>query len=65
MWRVQSHADSEAFAQIVHRWQGPIRNLCLRMTADLHRAKKSDAEDFAQGKLTAEQFSKKALVEVR
>lgn len=29
------------------------------------RAKKSDAEEFAQGKLTAEQFSKKALVEVR
>lgn len=29
------------------------------------RAKKSDAEDFAKGNLTAEQFSKKALVEVR
>ena len=29
------------------------------------RAKKSDAEDFAQGKLTAEQFSKQALVDVR
>lgn len=29
------------------------------------RAKKSDAEDFAKGKLTAEQFAKKALVTVR
>jgi len=43
MWRVQAHDDPEAFAAIVGRWQGPIRNLCLRMTGDLHRA-----EDLAQ-----------------
>lgn len=48
MWRVQSHDDSEAFAQIVHRWQGPIRNLCLRMTADLHRAEDLTQETFSR-----------------
>ncbi|MFM8471346.1 MAG: RNA polymerase sigma factor [Limisphaerales bacterium] len=48
MWRVQSHDDPEAFAEIVGRWQGPIRNLCLRMTADLHRAEDLAQETFAR-----------------
>jgi len=48
MWRVQAHDDPEAFAQIVHRWEGPIRNLCLRMTADLHRAEDLAQETFSR-----------------
>jgi RNA polymerase sigma-70 factor, ECF subfamily len=48
MWRVQAHDDPEAFAAIVHRWQGPIRNLCLRMTTDLHRAEDLAQETFSR-----------------
>jgi len=48
MWRVQTHDDPEAFAEIVGRWQGPIRNLCLRMTGDLHRAEDLAQETFAR-----------------
>ncbi len=48
MWRVQSHDDPEAFAEIVRRWEGPIRNLCQRMTADLHRAEDLAQETFAR-----------------
>ena len=35
MRRVQADGDPEAFAQLVRRWERPIRNLCLRMTSDL------------------------------
>lgn len=48
MWAVQATADPEAFAAIVHRWQGPIRNLCLRMTADMHRAEDLTQETFSR-----------------
>ena len=48
MWRVQAHDDPQAFADIVHRWQGPIRSLCLRMTADLHRAEDLTQEAFSR-----------------
>ncbi len=44
----QTTADPEAFALIVHRWQGPIRNLCMRMTADLHRAEDLTQETFSR-----------------
>lgn len=43
MWRVQQHADEDAFAQLMQRWEQPIRNLCIRMTGDAHRG-----EDLAQ-----------------
>ena len=43
MWRVKMEDDAEAFGQIVSRWQAPVRNLCTRMTGDLHKA-----EDLAQ-----------------
>jgi RNA polymerase sigma-70 factor (ECF subfamily) len=43
MRRVQRWADPAAFAQLVHRWEGPIRRLCVRMTGDEHRG-----EDLAQ-----------------
>lgn len=48
MARVQSHDDPEAFAEIVHRWEGPIRNLCLRLTGDLHRAEDLTQETFSR-----------------
>ncbi len=37
MWRVQTQDDHRAFARLVERWETPIRNLCARMTGDVHR----------------------------
>jgi RNA polymerase sigma-70 factor (ECF subfamily) len=48
MRRVQADGDPDAFSQIVRRWEGPIRNLCLRMTADQHRAEDLTQETFAR-----------------
>lgn len=47
MWRVQMQDDAEAFALLVERWEGPIQNLCTRMTGDVHRG-----EDLAQEAFT-------------
>lgn len=47
MWRVQSQDDERAFAQLLRRWEGPIRRLCVRMTGDAHRG-----EDLAQEAFT-------------
>jgi RNA polymerase sigma-70 factor (ECF subfamily) len=38
MWRVKLHDDSQAFAELMTRWQKPIQDLCARMTGDVHRA---------------------------
>ena len=43
MWRVRMQDDPDAFAQLVERWQRKIRDLCARMTGDVHRG-----EDLAQ-----------------
>ncbi|MEY2408801.1 MAG: polymerase sigma-70 factor, subfamily [Verrucomicrobiota bacterium] len=43
MCQVRTDDDAEAFSGLVARWQGPIRNLCTRMTGDIHRG-----EDLAQ-----------------
>jgi RNA polymerase sigma-70 factor, ECF subfamily len=43
MWRVQMQDDHGAFAELVRRWEEPIRHLCARMTGDEHRG-----EDLAQ-----------------
>jgi RNA polymerase sigma-70 factor, ECF subfamily len=43
MWRVQTADDPGAFAQLVERWEEPIRQLCARMLGDAHRG-----EDLAQ-----------------
>jgi RNA polymerase sigma-70 factor, ECF subfamily len=43
MWRVQTGDDERAFAQLVRRWEAPIRRLCARMLGDPHRG-----EDLAQ-----------------
>lgn len=48
MWRVQTQDDPAAFAQLVQRWQEPIRRLCARLTADAHRAEDLAQEIFAK-----------------
>lgn len=48
MWRVKMENDPQAFAQLVERWQEPIRNLCGRMTGDSHRAEDLTQEVFAR-----------------
>jgi RNA polymerase sigma-70 factor (ECF subfamily) len=48
MWRVQTQDDAEAFAQLVERWEGPIRDLCIRMLGDLHRGQDVAQEAFAR-----------------
>lgn len=48
MWRVQAEADATAFAELVRRWEVPVRRLCARMTGDLHRAEDLSQEAFAR-----------------
>src|SRR5215207_4487799 len=43
MWRVQTEDDHAAFALLVERWRGKIRQLCIRMTGNIH-----NGEDLAQ-----------------
>jgi RNA polymerase sigma-70 factor (ECF subfamily) len=38
MWRVKLEDDHQAFATLLERWQGPIRNLGIRMVGDVHKA---------------------------
>ena len=48
MWRVQTQDDHRAFAQLVERWSGPIRDLCCRMVGDSHRGEDLKQETFAR-----------------
>ena len=48
MQLVQSRADHGAFAQLVRRWEGPVRRLCIRMTGDEHRGEDLAQEAFAK-----------------
>lgn len=48
MWRVRMQDDAEAFAQLVRRWEGPIRRLCIRMTGDAHRGEDLAQDTFAR-----------------
>lgn len=48
MWRVQMHDDSEAFARLMRRWEGPIQRLCTRMTGDSHRGEDLTQEAFVR-----------------
>jgi RNA polymerase sigma-70 factor (ECF subfamily) len=48
MWRVQTQDDHRAFALLVDRWEGPVFDLCLRMTGDPHRAEDLKQETFAR-----------------
>jgi RNA polymerase sigma-70 factor (ECF subfamily) len=48
MWRVAMQDDGQAFAQLVARWEDPIRRLAERMTGDPHRAEDLAQEAFAR-----------------
>ena len=48
MWRVHTADDYEAFARLVERWDGPIRELCRRMLGDAHRGEDLKQEAFAR-----------------
>lgn len=48
MWRVKIEDDHRAFAQLVERWEEPIRRLCTRMTGDEHRGQDLKQETFSR-----------------
>lgn len=48
MRRVKTHDDHRAFAQLVRRWEEPLRRLCTRMTGDAHRGEDLKQETFAR-----------------
>lgn len=48
MGRVKSHDDPRAFAQLVERWEAPIRRLCTRMMGDPHRGEDLKQDTFAR-----------------
>jgi len=48
MCRVKLHDDAKAFGELVARWQKPIRDLCTRMTGDMHRGEDLTQETFAR-----------------
>ncbi len=48
MWRVQMHDDTQAFAELVRRWEEPLRRLGVRLLGDVHRAEDVAQEAFAR-----------------
>ncbi len=48
MWRVQMLDDPQAFAELVRRWEAPIRRLGVRLLGDVHRAEDVAQEAFAK-----------------
>lgn len=48
MWQVKIHDDHRAFAQLVERWEEPIRRLCARMIGDAHRGDDLKQETFSK-----------------
>ena len=48
MLRVQAQDDHRAFAQLVERWEEPIRRLCTRMVGDAHKGEDLKQEAFAR-----------------
>lgn len=48
MWRVQMHDDTQAFAELVRRWEDPLRRLGVRILGDVHRAEDVAQEAFAR-----------------
>jgi len=48
MLRVQTEDDHQAFAQLVARWEEPIRRLCTRMVGDPHKGEDLKQEAFAR-----------------
>lgn len=56
MCAVQLRGDHAAFAQLVCRWEAPIRRLCTRMTCDEHRGEDLTQEVFARVFTKRDQF---------
>src|SRR5436305_333050 len=52
----QLHSDHEAFAQLVRRWESPVRRLCIRMTGDEHRGEDLAQETFVRAFASRRQF---------
>ena len=48
MWRVQTQDDHAAFALLVERWREKIRQLCIRMTGNVHTGDDLAQEVFAR-----------------
>lgn len=48
MWRVQTQDDHAAFALLVDRWREKIRQLCIRMTGNVHTGDDLAQEVFAR-----------------
>jgi RNA polymerase sigma-70 factor (ECF subfamily) len=48
MWRVQTEDDHSAFALLVERWREKIRQLCIRMTGNVHLGDDLVQEVFAR-----------------
>ncbi|HEY0549803.1 MAG TPA: sigma-70 family RNA polymerase sigma factor [Verrucomicrobiae bacterium] len=48
MWRVQTEDDHAAFALLVERWREKIRQLCIRMTGNIHSGEDLAQEVFAR-----------------
>lgn len=48
MWRVQAQDDHAAFALLVERWREKIRQLCIRMTGNVHTGDDMAQEVFAR-----------------
>lgn len=57
MRRVQRFGDPAAFAQLVARWESPIRRLCARMTGDVHAGEDLAQEAFARVFAGRQQFA--------
>jgi DNA-directed RNA polymerase specialized sigma24 family protein len=56
MRKVQFRGDHAAFAELVDRWEAPIRRLCTRMTCDAHRGEDLTQEVFARVFTKRDQF---------
>jgi len=48
MWIVKTRDDHREFARLVARWEKPIRNLCTRMTGDVHLGEDLKQETFSR-----------------
>src|SRR6476659_7350099 len=56
MREVQLRGDHEAFAQLLRRWEPPIRRLCIRMSGDEHRGEDLAQEAFIRAFAARRQF---------
>ncbi|PWU13380.1 MAG: hypothetical protein C5B50_19400 [Verrucomicrobia bacterium] len=48
MWIVKTRDDHREFARLMGRWEKPIRNLCIRITGDVHLGEDLKQETFSR-----------------